>query len=90
MPYVSILSGEAVDPFNPERMSFTELPGGSVLVHLGLTEREEAEATRMAAEDGYDSMADWLAALFRADLEAVLAEGGIESEQNAREARQGT
>jgi hypothetical protein len=87
--YVSLLSGEAVDPFDPERMSFTELPGGSVLVHLGLTEREEAEATRMAAEDGYDSMEDWLDALFRAGIQDVLAEDGIESEQNAKEAQQG-
>lgn len=68
MTYVSILSGEAIEPNDPERMSFTELPDGGVLVHMGLTEREETEATRMAAEDGYESMSEWLEALFRAAL----------------------
>jgi hypothetical protein len=89
MTYVSILSGEAVDPNDPERMSFTELPSGAVLVHLGLTEREESAALRMAAEDGYDSMTDWLSALFRAGIECVLAEESSAREQNLKEPRQG-
>jgi len=89
MTFVSILSGEEVDPFDPERMSFTELPSGDVIVHLGLTEREEAEATRMAAEDGYDSMDAWLSALFRAEVACLVAEQSLTREQNAKEGRQG-
>ena len=89
MTFVSILSGEAVDPYDPERMSFTELPSGAVLVHLGLTEREEAEATRMAAEDGFESMAGWLSALFRAGIQSVLAEDSTSKKQNAKGARPG-
>jgi hypothetical protein len=89
MTYVSILSGETLDPNDPERMSFTELPSGAVLVHLGLTEREEFSATRMAAEDGYDSMTDWLSAIFHAGIQCVLAEEGTAQEHKAKEPRQG-